>query len=397
MKKSLIALAFGGLGLGMTEFSMMGVLPDIARSMDITIPHAGHFISAYAVGVSVGAPLLILLSNRFPPKRTLLLLMVLFTVFNTASAFSPNYSVMLIMRFLSGLPHGAFFGVGAVVAGNLAERGHGAQAVATMFAGLTIANLVGVPLGTFIGNYFSWRYTFLMIGAWGLVTLLVLWLWLPIMVPQRKIGLKDQFGFLRLGSSWILFGVTLLGNGGLFAWYSYIMPLMTRVAGFTMHSETLIMVIGGLGMVVGNLFGGSMSERLTPQRTARILLVCLSASLLSTFFLSHYKLPALLATFTSTAFALALSAPMQVLLIRNAAGGGEMLGAAASQVAFNIGNAIGAFCGGLPVEAGLSYTHTALAGSIFAILGFLLMTRFRPPSGSAAPAQVPTRATGTVQ
>lgn len=379
MKKSLVSLAFGGLGLGMTEFAMMGVLPDIAGDLHVTIPQAGHFISAYALGVCVGAPLLILLARNLPPKRTLLALMAMFTLFNTLSALSPGYGMMLAMRFLAGLPHGAYFGVGAIVAGRLADEGKAAEAVSIMFAGLTVANVVGVPLGTYVGNLFSWRYTFLMVGAWGVVTLWFLRRWLPVVEAQPRSGVRSQFRFLKLPSSWVLMGVTMLGNSALFSWYSYIMPTMRSVAGFGANSEMLIMMVGGAGMVIGNLLGGRLSDRLTPQRTERLLLILLTGSLAGSFALTHVQAAALCLTLTGAALGLSLSAPMQVLVIRNADAGGQMLAAASCQVSFNLGNAIGAYCGGLPVAAGMDYTWPAAVGVGFSVAAYLLMLCFRAP------------------
>jgi DHA1 family arabinose polymer transporter-like MFS transporter len=164
LKKNLIPLTLGSLGIGTTEFVMMGMLPDIAKDFQVSIPVAGHLISAYALGVVIGAPLLVAISSNYPPKKTLTALMVMFTVFNTFSAFAPNHHALFIARLLSGLPHGAFFGVGSVVASRLAEKGKQAQAISIMFAGLTIANLLSVPLGTYIGHHYSWRYTFVLIA-----------------------------------------------------------------------------------------------------------------------------------------------------------------------------------------------------------------------------------------
>ncbi|MBE7179331.1 MAG: MFS transporter, partial [Mucilaginibacter polytrichastri] len=179
MKKSLLTLTLGGLGIGITEFVMMGILPDLARDVHISIPQAGHLISAYALGVVIGAPLLVAIAGSFPPKKILVALMIMFALFNGLSVFAPDYITLFATRLLSGLPHGAFFGVGSVVASRLADKGKSAQAVSLMFAGLTLANLAGVPLGTYIGHHFSWRYTFVIVSIVGLLTALSLKLWLP--------------------------------------------------------------------------------------------------------------------------------------------------------------------------------------------------------------------------
>ncbi len=172
LKKSLIALAVGGFGIGMTEFVMMGILPDVAKDLDVTIPQAGHFISAYALGVVIGAPILVGIAGNYSPKKILLALMAAFTIFNGLSVFANSYGFMLFSRLLSGLPHGAYFGVGAVVASRLAEKGKAASAVAVMFSGLTVANVIGIPLGTYVGHTISWRYTFMMVVLIGIITIL---------------------------------------------------------------------------------------------------------------------------------------------------------------------------------------------------------------------------------
>ena len=212
MKKSLIALAFGTLGLGIAEFVMMGILPDVARDLKISIPAAGHFISAYALGVCVGAPVLTL-ARKYPLKHILLVLVTLIMVGNICAALSPNYWVLLISRFISGLPHGAYFGVGSIVAERLADKGKSSEAVSIMIAGMTIANLFGVPLGTSLSTMLSWRATFLLVGLWGIVILYYIWRWVPQVEGLKDTGFKGQFRFLKTPAPWLILGATALGNG----------------------------------------------------------------------------------------------------------------------------------------------------------------------------------------
>lgn len=216
MKKSLIALAFGTLGLGIAEFVMMGILPDVAKDLGISIPVAGHFISAYALGVCVGAPVLIL-ARKHPLKHILLALVTLMMVGNTCAALAPNYWVLLLARFISGLPHGAYFGVASIVAEKLADKGKGSEAVSIMIAGMTIANLFGVPLGTSLSNSISWRVTFLLVGCWGVIILYYIWRWVPHVEGLKDTGFKGQFRFLKTPAPWLILGATALGNGGVFA------------------------------------------------------------------------------------------------------------------------------------------------------------------------------------
>ena len=374
MKKSLIALAFGTLGLGIAEFVMMGILPDVAHDFGISISQAGHFISAYALGVCVGAPMLIL-ARKHPLKRILLILVTLIMVGNISAALAPNYWILLLARFISGLPHGAYFGVGSIVAEKLADKGKGSEAVSIMVAGMTIANLFGVPLGTSLSAAISWRVTFLLVGCWGMIILYYIWRGVPQIESLPDTGLKGQFRFLKSPAPWLLIGATLLGNGGVFCWYSYINPLLTHVSGFHPQSITFLMVLAGFGMVVGNLASGRLSDKYKPGRVAATVQACICVTLLLIFFLSSVSWLSVLLMCLCTAGLFALSSPQQVLLIRYSKGG-EMLGAASVQVAFNLGNAIGAYSGGLALQAGLGYQYPALIGVPFAFAGFILLTVF---------------------
>ena len=372
MKKSLIALAFGTLGLGIAEFVMMGILPDVAKDLGISIPVAGHFISAYALGVCVGAPVLIL-ARKHPLKHILLALVTLMMVGNTCAALAPNYWVLLLARFISGLPHGAYFGVASIVAEKLADKGKGSEAVSIMIAGMTIANLFGVPLGTSLSNSISWRVTFLLVGCWGVIILYYIWRWVPHVEGLKDTGFKGQFRFLKTPAPWLILGATALGNGGVFCWYSYINPLLTEVSGFTAESITALMVLAGFGMVVGNLVSGRLSDRYTPGKVGTTVQAMICIVLLLIFFLSPYPWLSALLMCLCTAGLFAVSSPEQVLIIR-VAKGGEMLGAACVQVAFNLGNAIGAYVGGLAISGG--YRYSALAGVPFAMVGFILFLTF---------------------
>lgn len=371
MKKSLYALMLGGLGIGITEFVMMGLLPDIAKDLGITIPEAGHLISSYALGVVIGAPLLVVLSGKYPPKNILLFLMVLFTVFNGLSAFAPSYTSLLISRLLAGLPHGAFFGVGSVVASRLAPKGKEAQSVSIMFAGLTLANIAGVPLGTYIGHHYSWRLSFAVIVLVGIITLLAIRYWMPVLPANKSVSLKTQMDFFKRKESWFMILMIAIGTGGLFSWYSYIAPLMTEVSGFSADSVTYILILAGTGMLVGNIIGGKLADKISPSKASFVLLLTMVTSLLIVHFVSHNQILSLVMTFVTGAVAFALSAPIQMLMINNAKGS-EMLAAAISQAAFNIGNALGAFLGGIPLVLGFGYTSTQLVGASMALIGAII-------------------------
>ncbi len=371
MKKSLIALGLGGLGIGTTEFVMMGLLPDIAKDFNISIPQAGHLISAYALGVVIGAPILVASASSFAPKKILLVLMVVFTFFNAFSAFAPGNTSLLIARLLSGLPHGAFFGVASVVASRLADKGKEAQAISVVLGGLTIANLLTVPIGTYIGHHYSWRYTFALIAVIGLITLVAIRFWLPALPVKRKGDIKSELGFFKKKEAWMILGITAIGTGGLFAWISYIAPLITEVGGFAADTVPYIMVLAGLGMVVGNIFGGKLADKLSPLKACLILLLCMASALLIIFFTAEIKAMSLIMTFIAGGLSLAVGAPIQILMIKTAREA-EMLGAAATQAAFNVGNALGAFFGGIPIALGYGYTSPEIVGVIMALIGAIM-------------------------
>lgn len=370
MKKSLLTLTLGGLGIGITEFVMMGLLPDIAKDLAITIPQAGHLISAYALGVVIGAPVLVAIAGSYPPKKILMALMLMFVAFNALSAFSPDYTTMFVARLLAGLPHGAFFGVGSVVASKLADKGKEARAVSLMFAGLTIANVIGVPLGTYIGHNYSWRYTFVIIVIVGLITLLSLKLWMPALPATKNRDLKKELGFFKLPEAWLIILMIAIGTGGLFSWYSYIAPLLTDVSGFSADSITYILVLAGLGMLVGNFVGGRLADRFSPAKASVSLLIAMAISLVIVHYISTNQTLSLVMTFVTGAVAFALAAPIQMLMITTAKGS-EMLAASVSQASFNIGNALGAFLGGLPLAIGYGYTSPVVVGTLMALTGAL--------------------------
>jgi DHA1 family arabinose polymer transporter-like MFS transporter len=384
MKKSLAALAFGTLGLGMSEYVMMGILPGVASSLGVDIPRAGYLISAYALGVCFGAPLTVIAARKQPLKRILLALGAIFFAGNLFSALAPAYHFLVLARFIAGLPHGAYFGVGALAAGRLAEPGKEASAVAAMISGITVANLIGVPLGTFVSQVLSWRASYGIVCLWALAALAALFFWIPYLAPLPDTGFKGQFRFLAKPGPWLLIAATALGNGGVFCWYSYISPLMTGVSGFKAQSVTWIMILAGLGMVAGNAAAGRLSDRFGPARVALSTQVLITLALGLVFFFAPLP-PASLALMTLLSVCLfALSTPEQVLLIRNSPGG-EMLGAACAQMAFNLGNALGAYLGGLPINAGLGYQYCALIGVFTALPGLAALTVFNRRAENPSP------------
>lgn len=372
MKKSLLALALGGLGIGITEFSMMGMLPDVAQSLQVSIPEAGYLITAYALGVVIGAPLLVVVMNRFSPLKTLIILMGLFTLFNGLSVVAPDYGLLLVSRFISGLPHGAFFGVGSVIASRLADPGKEAQAVATMFSGLTVANLFGVPLGTYIGHHFSWRYTFLLIVIVGILTMLALKLWMPKMKAAPKNNPWKDFGIFRNVNVWFMVLLFSVAPGALFAWISYIAPLMTEVSGIADKYLPYIMVLAGLGMFVGNLIGGKLTDTFSSTKVVVAVLVVQILCMLVIYGLSDNVWVSLVMTFLTGVTTFALVPSLTLLLLNSVKSDAEMLVASLGPACFNIANALGAFLGGVPINQGYGYTSPALVGAVMAALGIVI-------------------------
>lgn len=370
MKKTIFSLALGTFGLGMAEFGVMGVLTELAKDTGISIPSAGNMISFYAFGVVIGAPIVALFSSRFSLKSTLLFLVAMCVIGNAIFSLSHSYVGLATGRLISGFPHGAIFGVGAIILSKIAPPGKVTVAVAGMIAGMTVANLVGVPLGTWLGHEYSWRYTFFLIAAFDVLVILSVLLWVPTLHDKSEIKLTAQFHFLKKPEPWLIFAATMFGNAGVFAWFSFVKPFMVNVSGFSEGMMTAIMMLMGLGMVLGNLLSGKLSGRFSPLRIAATTDMVIVASLLLLFAFGELKTASLLMGFVCCAGLFALSAPLQILLLQNAKGG-EMLGAAGGQMAFNLGSAVGAYFGGMMITLGFSWSYVTLPA---ALLSFAAMT-----------------------
>lgn len=383
LNKGLYALAFGTLGFGITEYVMMGILPDIAADLAISIPQAGHLISVYALGVCIGAPLAVLVSRGRGLRTILVGLICIQLLGGIITTLAPNYYVALASRFISGLPHGAFFGVGSIVAERLADKNHSTTAVSIMVMGMTVANLLGVPLGTLLGETLSWRVIFAFSTLWSALTIFFIFRWIPVLPALPDKGVKAQFAFLAKPEPWLILAVTMAGNGGIFCYYSYVSPMMTGVAGFPGDAMTLIMVLCGGGMCLGNYLGGRLSDKYSPTRVILATQLMMFSALVILYFVAGIKLPALLMTVFCCAGLFAVSSPQQHLII-NHAPGGEMMGGAMIQIAFNLGNALGAYFGGLPIDSGAGVRYSALIGAAFILIGLffavLLLRRLEPSS-----------------
>ncbi|MEL5954283.1 MFS transporter [Streptomyces sp. CLV115] len=364
MPLALLALAIGAFGIGTTEFVIMGLLPEVAADFQVSIPTAGFLVTGYALGVVLGAPLMTALGTRITRKRMLVLLMGLFVVGNVVSAVAPVFGVMLVGRLIASLTHGAFFGIGTVVAADLVAPQKRAGAIAMMFTGLTVANVVGVPLGTYIGQSVGWRTTFFVVAAIGVVGLLGVARLVPEQPRNEAVRLRDELAAFRNVQVLLAMGMTVLGFGGVFAAITYITPMMTGVAGYSTSSVTWLLVLLGLGMVGGNLIGGKFADR----RLMPMLYVSLGALavVLALFTLTaHNKITAAVTIVLIGGLGFATVPPLQKRVLDQAAGA-PTLASAANIGAFNLGNALSAWLGGVVIAAGLGYTAPNWVGAALA-------------------------------
>ena len=375
MKKSLLALATGSFALGFAEFVMMGILPATATGLRVSVPDAGDFISAYALGVCAGT-LFLVFGRRVPPKRLLLGFVALEAVGNAAAACAPSAEALVAARFVSGLPHGAFFGTATIVARELADPGREGQAVSIMVLGQTVANMVGVPGGTLLAALLSWRATFLFVAVWAVGSLLLIARFVPAVRPIPDAGLAGQFRFLKKPGPWLVIGAVLLGNTGIFCWWSYVSPWLTDIGGFPADALPALLVLAGFGMVAGSLVGGRLTDRTSPGKMAAAGQAIGCAALLLIFLFSGTPATAAALMFLCAFGMFFVSSPQQLLMVKVGRGGGEMIGSACVQVAFNLGNAFGAMIGQTVLNAGASYAWPSLAGVPCSLAAVVLLAVF---------------------
>jgi DHA1 family inner membrane transport protein len=370
MPLALLALAISAFGIGTTEFVMMGLLPNVANDLHTSIPTTGYLVSAYALGVVIGAPLLAALTTRMPRKTVLISLMGLFTIGNTFSALAPSYGWLFAGRVLAGLPHGAFFGVGAVVAAGMVDRERRARAVSMMMVGLTVANIIGVPIGTLVGQSLGWRATFLAVGAIGLAAMAGIAVLVPRLPAAQSAGLRHELSAFRSGQVWLALSTTVFGFAAVFAVYSYITPLLTDVAGFGDSSVTLVLALFGVGATIGNLLGGRLADR--ALRTALIGGLAALTAVLGLFTVAaHAEWSAAMMVVLLGVVAFTTASPLMMMVMEKAPHA-PSLASSANQAAFNLANAGGAWLGGLVIARGFGYTAPAVAGALLAVSGLAI-------------------------
>lgn len=364
MPLALWALAIGAFGIGTTEFVIAGLLPAIADEFQITIPIAGYLATSYALGVFFGAPALIIFGSKIPRKAMLIFVMALFIIGNLITAFAPSLSVAILGRIVTSLAHGVFFGIGSIIAADMVAPSKRIQAIAFMFMGLTVANLVGVPVGTWIGEHLTWRLTFGLVAIVGVMTVLSVWR----LIPHQPAAKDQQFSkeIKAFGNINVLLamGITVLGPGAFFTSITYIAPMMTEISGFSSSDVTWLMLVFGLGLFVGNHLGGKYADKaLMPM-----LYITLGAQAIVLFvfnYVVHSQIMSIICIFLMAAFGFSTVSPIQKLVMDKAkAAGASTLASAVNIGVFNLGNAVGAWFGGLVIAAGFGLQSPNWAGGL---------------------------------
>lgn len=366
---SILSLTVGAFAIGMTEFVIMGILPNVAEDLDVSISTAGQLITSYALGVAIGAPILTVLTHKLPQKLLLCLLMVLFILGNGVAVIAPNYTVLMGARLITALCHGTFFGVGAVIASNLVRPDKRAGAVSIMMAGLTIANIIGVPVGTFVGQHLGWRASFGAIMLMGIIALIGISIFIPRIRQNQSVSLTKQFKALAQPKLLVILLACAIGNSSLFAVFTYIAPLLEQVTGFHEQSVTYILVLFGIGVTFGNIAGGKLADwKLMPA----ILGIFASICVLLTIFTFTVQSPvgAVITIFLWGAASFAVMPGIQVKIM-NMAQDAPALASTSSHSAGNLGNAFGAFCGGWVIN-NMGLPSLPWVGAVLVGIAFLI-------------------------
>ena len=389
MPLSLLALAAGAFGIGTTEFIIMGLLTQVSQDLHISIPTAGSLISGYAIGVAVGAPVLTLLTRQWPRKRLLLALMLIFIAGNLAAAFAPSYEWLMSARVLTSLTHGTFFGVGAVVATGLVPVDKKASAIALMFSGLTLATLLGVPAGAWIGQMFGWRSAFLAVAAIGVLAFAILAAFVPRDQGRPEVTpLAQELAVLANGQVWLGLGITAFGFAGVFALYTYVEPLLTQVTRMGDSLVALTLLLFGAGLAAGNLLGGKLADR-GVMRALVWSIAALMVVLAAGRWAFGNQTVAMAYVIVLGVVAFATVAPMQMRVLDQAGPQGANLVSSLNIAAFNLGNALGAWVGGLALAGGLGLVNLGWAAAALTAVGLVLVFwSSRLPAGSAHSAGV---------
>lgn len=388
MPVALWALAAGAFGIGTTEFVIMGLLPQVGADLGVSLSSAGLLVTGYALGVTLGAPPVAILTANLPRKTLLLSLMVIFTLGNLACALAPGYGTLMAARVLTSLAHGAFFGVGSVVATSLVRADKQASAIALMFTGLTLANVLGVPFGTWLGQAWGWRATFWAVTLVGLVALAAVALLVPASQERHNGNLRGELRALGRPQVLLGFGMTVLGFGGVFTAFTYIAPLLTELSGFSSAAVSPILLLFGVGLVAGNTWGGRFADRaLMPTLIGSLALLTV---VLALFALTVHSKAAAVITVAVLGFAAFATVPPLQMRVLEQAGGAPTLASAFNIAAFNLGNAAGAWLGGLTIDHGPGLGATPLTAAAVTGAGLLVALFSWRLSRRAAAAAAPS-------
>ncbi|MDD2001939.1 MFS transporter [Pseudomonas putida] len=367
-----LALAMGGFGIGTGEFAIMGLMPNVAQDLNVSEPQVGHVISAYALGVVVGAPALAIIGARLPRRILLTLLMLFFAAGNFASALAPDYQTLMLNRFIAGLPHGAYFGVASLVAASMVAPDKRANAVSRVLLGLTVAILVGNPLATWLGQWLSWRSAFALVGSIALLTAALVFIHLPASRQEEPSNPMREIRAFNQPQVWLALAISAIGFAGMFCVFSYLAPTLLEVTGVHEAWIPLGLAAFGLGTIVGNLVGGWLFDRMKFKAVALVLIW--STAVLLLFPLSVHSIWTILPAIFAIGTMAALSPPLQTHLM-DVASEAQTLAAASNHAAFNVANALGPWLGGLAISAGLGWSVTGYIGAITAALGLLIFFR----------------------
>lgn len=368
---ALTALVLGGVGIGTTEFVTMGLLPEIAEGVDTSIPRAGHTISAYALGVVVGAPTIAIFGNRIPRRGMLVALMVLFAVGNSLSALATSYELLVLARFVAGIPHGAFFGIASIVAFDIVRAGRGGWAVSRIMLGIPIANVAGVPLATWLGQQAGWRSAYWLVAGVGLLTAALVATVVPHQPGDKEARVRSELAAFRDSQVWLTLLVGSVGFGGVFAMYSYISPILRNQTGLPADAVPIYLFIYGVGGLAGTIIAGRLVD-LSVLRTLVGSSIATGLSLAAFAWAANWAIPAgivlLLVCISVSAFVLALQ-----LRLMEVAGRARTLGAAGNHAALNIANALGAWLGGLVLAAGWGWQAPSFVGAGLSVAGLVIL------------------------
>ncbi len=367
----IFALALGGFCIGTTEFVAMGLIQEIANNLNVTVPEAGHFISAYALGVVIGAPVIAIAAAKVPRKTMLILLMLFYALANLATAFAQNSPMLLLSRFVAGLPHGAYFGIAALVAAELAGPNKRATAIAQIMLGLTVATVVGVPLATWLGQHFGWRAGFLLSTVLAVISLIAMLIYVPKMAVHATASMKTELAGLKNINMWLTLAVGSIGFGGLFSVYSYVSPILTEYTQADIRMVPIALAVLGVGMVIGGLGAGKLAD-IHLNRTMIGILICSACSFVVASFMMAEIYTALLALFLIGMTLIGLGGALQTRLM-DIAGDAQTLAASLNHSAFNLANALGAFLGGWVIQQQMGWLAPIWVGVALSLIGLVIL------------------------